>query len=190
MHLELIQSSEYSCSINGQRDYDMPTENQVSRIKKGVTLASNEGLGTWCCLKSSYCVSWKKSFYFHDHSILGKDDIGPNKSTCPMMDVMFISGSHSLTKTLDSGLRARVSRCEWRVTGPPSQHCDASPHQGLPATRREQGGDIQHPTCYRWAHKNPYTGRWQPIVLCPHTTYRADSSQFDFLSVEDINTEM
>ena len=106
-----------------------------------------------------------------------------------MMDVMFISGSHSLTKTLDSGLRARVSRCEWRVTGPPSQHCDASPHQGLPATRREHGGDIQHPTCYRWAHKNPYTGRWQPIVLCPHTTYRADSSQFDFLSVEDINTE-
>ena len=33
IHLELIQSSEYSCSINGQRDYDMPTETQVSTIK-------------------------------------------------------------------------------------------------------------------------------------------------------------
>ena len=33
IHLKLIESPEYGCSINGQRDYDMPTETQVSKCK-------------------------------------------------------------------------------------------------------------------------------------------------------------
>ena len=36
IHLKLIESPEYICSIDGQRDYDLPTESQVSRILKFV----------------------------------------------------------------------------------------------------------------------------------------------------------
>ena len=63
-----------------------------------------------------------------------------NANQFSILDGMFISGSHSLTKTLDFRLRARVSS-DW--ARPPSQHCDA-PHQGRPvATHREHGGDMQ-----------------------------------------------
>ena len=40
IHLKLIESPEYGCSINGQRDYDMPTETQVSRINSFSSLSN------------------------------------------------------------------------------------------------------------------------------------------------------
>ena len=63
---------------------------------------------------------------------------------------MFISGGHSLTKTLDSGLRARVSRCEcdwasvttlWCFTPPGAPQWPHTESTGVTSNTQHAGDD-------------------------------------------------
>ena len=140
------------------------------RVKNRVTLA-RESWGTCWYLKPRYYMSinimLKLNKLLISRSI--NSDQGPNMLTCSINDRCLSPGVTPWLRLWTPG--SGPGSPDASVTGPPSQHCDASPHQGLPSghTRRAPGS---HPTPNMrvMIAQKPVTGRWQPIVLCPHTT--------------------